>query len=203
MKKYIISGMMLLATMSLAAQVDLKTIKGQVVDAGTGTPLAGVIVSAYGERNFTAMTDEEGRYELKAPQYVRSVLMRVEGYNLLQRAISDDTADAQLYHESFSEHYKRNTVATVSSEASQFANTSAVSIDPLISQQLGGDVRTMSRGGNVGLGNVMLLSGINSLNANAQPLIVVDDVIMDMQYNRTTQHDGYYNHMTYKCQDIF
>ena len=195
MKKYIISGMMLLATMTLAAQGDLKTIKGQVVDASTGTPLAGVIVSAYGENAFTAMTDEDGCYVLKAPQYVRSVIMRVEGYNLLQRAISDSIADARLYHESFAAQYKRNTVATVSSEASQFANTSAASIDPLIAQQLGGDVRTMSRGGNIGLGNVMLLSGINSLNANAQPLIVVDDVIMDMQYSRTTQHDGYYNNL--------
>ena len=66
MKKYILSGMMLLATMSLAAQGDLKTVKGQVVDDATGKPLAGVIVQAYGENAFTAMTDDEGRYVLKA-----------------------------------------------------------------------------------------------------------------------------------------
>ena len=28
-----------------------------------------------------------------------------------------------------------------------------------------------------------------------QPLVVVDDVIMDMEYNRTTLHDGYFNNM--------
>ena len=41
----------------------------------------------------------------------------------------------------------------------------------------------------------MLVEGINSLNANAQPLIVIDGVVMDMQYNREMLHDGYYNNM--------
>ncbi len=195
MKKYILSVIMLLSVLTLTAQNEMKTVKGQVVDAATGQPIAGVIVTAYGEKAFTAMTDEDGRYELKAPEYVRSVLMRVEGYNLLQCAIHESTADGQLYNEAFSELYQRQTNATVSAQADRFDNTSVVSIDPLIAQKLGGDVRTVSRGGNVGLGNTMLLSGINSLNANAQPLIVVDDVILDMNYNRTTLHDGYFNNM--------
>ncbi len=186
---------MLLSGLTLTAQNQQKTVRGQVVDAATGRPLAGVIVAAYGENAFTAMTDEEGRYELKAPQYVSSVLMRVDGYNLLQCAISDSVANGRLYNEAFQEFYQRHTEATVSSQADHFANTSAVSIDPLIAQQLGGDVRTVSRGANVGLGNMMLLSGINSLNANAQPLIVVDDVILDMNYNRTSLHDGFFNNM--------
>jgi TonB-linked SusC/RagA family outer membrane protein len=41
----------------------------------------------------------------------------------------------------------------------------------------------------------MLIEGINSLHANAQPLVVVDGVIMDMQYSREMLHDGYYNNM--------
>jgi TonB-linked SusC/RagA family outer membrane protein len=45
------------------------------------------------------------------------------------------------------------------------------------------------------LGNTLLMAGINSLNSNVQPLVVVDDVIMDMEYNRTTLHDGYFNNM--------
>ena len=54
MKTYIVSAMMLLFAGSLAAQE--KTVKGQVVDAATGQPLAGVIVAAYGETRYTAMT---------------------------------------------------------------------------------------------------------------------------------------------------
>ena len=70
-----------------------------------------------------------------------------------------------------------------------------MSIDPFIAQRLGADVRSVARGGNVGLGNTLLMAGINSLNSNVQPLVVVDDVIMDMEYNRTTLHDGYFNNM--------
>ena len=195
MKKYIFSIMMLLISMTMAAQENFKTVKGQVVDAATQKPLAGVIVAAYGNGKYSAMTDEQGRYTLNVPNYVSSVQMRIEGYNFTQTAIADGVANGQLYNEAFTEIYKRQTSAIQESEANRFANTSEVSIDPLIAQQLGADVRSVSRGGNVGLGNTLLMAGINSINSNAQPLIVVDDVIMDMEYNRTTLHDGYFNNM--------
>ena len=186
---------MLLTSLSMAAQDNMKTVTGTVTDAATGKPLAGVIVSAYGNQRQTTMTDDEGRYELKVPQSVNSVLMRVDGYNLLQRAISGGQADGSLYTTAFSETYKRQTSATISAETGQFDNTSDLSIDPLISRSLGAHVRTVSHGGIPGMGNMMLIEGINSLNANAQPLVVIDDVIMDMQYQREMLHDGYYNNL--------
>ena len=195
MKKHILSVVMLLATVSLAAQENTKVVTGQVLDAATGQPLAGVIVSAYGNQRQTTMTDENGCYELNVPDYTRSVVMRIDGYNLQQRAIANGKADAKLYSSAFSETYKRNTTSILSAEAGQFDNTSEVSIDPLISQRLGADVRTASRSGIPGMGNTMLIEGINSLNANAQPLIVIDDVLMDMQYSREMLHDGYYNNL--------
>ena len=195
MKKYILSVVMLLATISLAAQENTKVVTGRVVDAATGQPLAGVIVSAYGNQRRTTMTDETGYYELSVPEETRSVIMRVEGYNLQQRAIADGKANAQLYSNAFSETYQTQTTAVLSSQAGQFDNTSEFSIDPLITQRLGGDVRSVNRSGIPGMGNIMLVEGINSLNANAQPLIVIDDVIMDMQYSREMLHDGYYNNL--------
>ena len=195
MKKYIISLFMLLIAMTMAAQDNLKTVTGRVVDAATQQPLAGVIVSAYGETKYTAMTDEQGVYELKAPDYVRSVLMRVDGYNMQQCAIANGRANGYLYNEVFSPLYKRQTVATQSAEAVSFDNTSELSIDPLVARQLGADLRSVSHSGVPGLGNMLLMSGINSIKANANPLIVVDDVILDMQYDRSTLHDGYFNNM--------
>ncbi len=195
MKKYIISTILLLVSVTMAAQENSKTVTGQVVDAATKQPLVGVIVAAYDNDKYSAMTDEEGRYTLKVPDYVNSVQMRIDGYNFQQCAIADGVANGSLYNEAFTETYKRQTSAIQSSEANRFANTSEVSIDPFIAQQLGGDVRSVSRSGNVGLGNILTMSGINSLNSNAQPLIIVDDVIMDMEYNRTTLHDGYFTNM--------
>ena len=195
MKKYIISAILLLVSMTMAAQENSKTVTGQVVDAATKKPLVGVIVAAYDNDKYSAMTDEEGRYTLKVPDYVSSVQMRIDGYNFQQCAIADGVANGYLYNEAFTEFYKRKTDAIQNSEASGFDNTAEVSIDPFIAQRLGADVRSVARGGNVGLGNTLLMAGINSLNSNVQPLVVVDDVIMDMEYNRTTLHDGYFNNM--------
>ncbi len=195
MKKYIFSTILLLVSLTMAAQENSKTVTGQVVDAATKQPLVGVIVAAYDNDKYSAMTDEEGRYTLKVPDYVSSVQMRIDGYNFLQCAIADGMANGQLYNEAFTEVYKRQTNAIQSSEANRFANTSEISVDPFIAQQLGADVRSVSRSGNIGLGNILTMAGINSLNSNAQPLVIVDDVIMDMEYNRTTLHDGYFTNM--------
>ncbi len=190
-----IIGCWLMVIGTISAQEATQVVKGRVTDAATGKPLSGVLVAAYGESRFTAMTDDDGCYELKAPEYVRSVSMRVDGYNLVQRAISNGSASAQLYPESFAETYKRQTTATLNAEATHFENTSSFSADPLIAQQLGGDVRSVSRSGVPGVGNQMLIAGINSLTANAQPLVVIDDVILDMQYDRELIHQGYFNNI--------
>ena len=178
-----------------AQETQMTTITGNVVDAATGNPIAGVIVTAYGDQRFSAMTNENGQYELKAPTYTRSVTMRIDGYNLQQNAVSGNKANGRLYHESFSNNYRQNTIATVGAETEQFSNNSELSIDPIVQQQLGADMRSVTRSGIPGMGNVMLIEGINSLHANAQPLVVVDDVIMDMQYGREMLHDGYYNNI--------
>ena len=195
MKKAILSSLLLLASASLAAQEHTQTVKGRIVDAATGQPMAGVIVSAYDNQRKTTMTDDLGQYELIVPATTRSVLMRVEGYTLQQTAIADGVANGKLFRDAFSEIYSKSLTATSSSEATNFANTSELNIDPLVSQQLGADMRSISRGGIPGMGNVMLIQGISSLNTNAQPLVVIDDVIMDMQYQRELLHDGYFNNL--------
>ena len=183
-----------MAAASVAAQ-DMKEVTGLVVDAATGKPLAGVIVQAYGDARYSALTDETGTYKLKTPDYTRSLIMRVDGYNIEQCAISKGVANGHLYQDNFAAEYKSATTANSTSEANVFNNTSEVSIDPLVAQQLAADVRPTSMGGLTGIGNRMLIEGINSLHANAQPLIVIDGVVMDMQYNRQMLHQGYYNNM--------
>ena len=64
-----------------------------------------------------------------------------------------------------------------------------------IENKLNAAVRTINRGGMPAQGVAMFMNGINSLNANAQPLIVVDGVIWDMQYDRSTLHNGFVNNI--------
>ena len=195
MKKHILLGMLLLASVSLAAQENMKTVTGRVLDAGTGQPLAGVYVEAYGNSRYSAMTDENGEYQVSVPDYTTSLSMRIDGYQIAQKAISRDKADVSMYVAAFSPTYQRTTSSVLSRQTAHFDNTAEASIDPLIAQRLGADVRSIGRSANPGEGNVMLLGGLNSLQANAQPLVVIDGVITDMQYDRTMLHDGYYNNL--------
>ena len=195
-KLTILSGCWLLAAGVAMAQ-DYKIVGGTVTDAATGQPLAGVIVAAYGNQSYTAMTDDKGIYQLKVPQYVSSVSMRVEGYQLLQKTVGQqaDRTDAQLYPATFSPVYELTTKSAASRTARQFDNTSHLSIDPLIADQLGADVRSITRSGQLGMGNTMFIGGLTSLQTNAQPLVVIDGVITDMQYDREMLHDGYFNNI--------
>ncbi|MBQ9355829.1 MAG: SusC/RagA family TonB-linked outer membrane protein [Prevotella sp.] len=182
------------------AQDATKTVSGTVIDAATGQPMAGVIVSAFNGQTMTAMTDEAGHYELQVPEQTNSVLMRVEGYNLQQTAIgSDGHADGRLFRDVFSPTYTKNPTAVTTRQAPAnrelASNAQHLSADPLIASQLGSQVRTVGRSAITGMGNNMFIQGINSLWANAQPLVVIDDVIMDMQYNREMLHEGYYNNI--------
>lgn len=186
----------LLAVGTAVAQ-ELKAVGGTVTDAATGRPLAGVIVEAYGNHKYTSMTDEAGNFQLKVPDYVNSVSMRVEGYQLQQKAIGRyaERTDAQLYPSTFTPTYEQTTQSYVSRRADRFDNTAQLSIDPLVAEQLGADVHSVARSGQLGIGNTMFIGGLTSLQTNAQPLVVIDGVITDMQYDRQMLHEGYYNNI--------
>ena len=195
-KMIALTGCWLLAVGTACAQ-DTKLVSGTVTDAATGSPLAGVIVEAYGDRKFTAMTDDKGAYELKVPEYVSSISLRVDGYQLQQKAIGrqTDRTDAQLYPSTFTPTYEATTVSSASRRAENFDNTARLSIDPLVAEQLGADIHSVTRSGQLGMGSTMFIGGLTSLQTNAQPLVLIDGVITDMQYDREMLHEGYYNNI--------
>ena len=187
-------------TLALASVpfLQAKEIGGKVTDAATGNPIAGVQVKAYGDERFTAMTNAEGVYLMKdVPEYVNSIYLTLEGCSPLQIAVGKDAmhVDAQMYRDAFSSSYKAYTSGNRVSGTTDFGNSVEMSVDPFVQNRLNADVRAVSRGGNDGLGNVMFINGINSLNTNAQPLVVVDGVIMDMKYDGMMLHDGYFNNL--------
>jgi hypothetical protein len=61
-------------------------IRGVVVDVATAGPLARVLVTDEGS-NVSAVTDAEGRFELRVPAGVRRILASVVGYSLAQREV--------------------------------------------------------------------------------------------------------------------
>lgn len=190
------AAVLLLALASVSPSL-AKDVKGKVTDAATGAPLVGVRVQAYGDRKHTAMTNAAGEYTISVPDYVQSLYMTLEGATPLQVAIGDNkgNVNARLYNAAFRTEYSASTTATHTSLEQNFNNNAEVSIDPFIQQRLGAEVHAVSRGASEGIGNIMFINGLNSLSINAQPLIVIDGVIMDMEYNSSMIHDGYYNNI--------
>jgi len=182
-------------TAKAAPTYEMKEVSGYVFDAATKTPIDGARVQAYGNNKYSVMTDETGKYTINVPVFITSLYVSVPEYNDVQVAIDGNTApEVSLYSASFSKVYSSKTDITAKGKA-QLSNTSAVSLDEEVELQLSGDIHTINRSGQRAQGAAMFIRGINSLNINAQPLIILDGMIIDPQLDRTTIHDGFFNNI--------
>lgn len=172
-----------------------RTITGTVYDAATNNPLSGVRVQATGHTKITTMTNGDGQYKLEIPSYVTLLSFSTPEYSLMQAPVyKDDVINVRLYSDKFSGNYTADIKAL---EHNGFTNevTPSLTVDTEIQKNLGADVRSITRSGALGIGNAMFIRGINSINANTQPLVVVDGIIWDMQEDSYTHHTGMYNNI--------
>ena len=172
-------------------------VKGKVVDAITGEPLAGAQIQAFNNRYYTAMTDENGAYVIKVPQFITALTVKLQGYNMNNVSINGrtDNVVVRLHSDLLKADYTENASARKSVKADNFANTSAITIDQEIQNTLGADIRMIQRSANPGQGLSMFINGLNSLNSNAQPLVILDGVVFDQMYDAEMLHTGYFNNL--------
>ena len=174
---------------------EVRTITGTVYDAATNMPMAGVRVQATGHKKVTTMTNAEGKFKLNVPSYVTLLNFSTPEYLLVQRPIGDnDVINVRLYSDRFQANYDEDIVLTAE-RGFETGISSSMTIDADIQNKLGADVRSTMRSGTTGVGAVMFIRGINSLNANTQPLFVIDGVIWDMQEGNEAIHMGVYNNI--------
>ena len=220
MKKYILFGLTLLMAfpLSVVAQDDdieeedlietiarkltpkqkqypTRVISGRVVNAATGLPIAGTIVSADDVEGYSTLTEEDGTFKLKVPTFTTSVYVNMPDYNPVRLGLqaTQEQQLVKLFPQTFSKEYEKTINVRSDYSTSDFTYTNSVNIKDEVQKYMGAQVYTISRNGTPGIGNVMFVQGLNSLNVNAQPLIIVDDVIIDQQYGRTMLHDGFFN----------
>lgn len=176
-------------------QETLKTVTGKIVDNATGEALGGVRVQAYGHDQYSTLTEEDGTYTLEVPTYVNSLFINAPGYNSVQNAISKaGTSDASLISGTFKGAYDKETEIKSRAKA-VLSETSNMTLEENIENELNGAVHTTLRNGLPGQGAYMTIRGVNSLNATGQPLIVIDGNIYDPQFERTSLHEGYFNNL--------
>ena len=183
------------ARLAMKKDVKTRTVTGRVFGVSASNPLPGVLVSVSGYDGYSALTGEDGSYKIDVPEYATALTMTAPDFNTVRVGInkSGQLRDVILYSSSVQKNYGKDDNLLNVAEASDFGFSPALNVASEIEDQLGAYVRTVSRGGTPGIGSYMTMNGINSLYANAQPLIVIDGVIIDQQRDRTMLHDGFYN----------
>ena len=174
---------------------ETRTVRGRVMDAATQKPVAGAIVRAAEIDGFSVLTEDDGTYEFKVPVFSTALYVSTPDFNPVRLGLvkEEQQKDALLYPNNFAAEYGSQTNVRSDREATDFKYTNVINIKDEIQGQLGAYVHTVTRNGTPGVGSVMFMQGLNSLNVNAQPLVIIDDVIIDQQYGRTLLHDGFYN----------
>ena len=174
---------------------ETRTVTGSVIDATTHQPVPGAMVRAAEVDGYSVLTEDDGQFSIKVPLFTSALIVSTPDHNPTRIGLVADQQqkDVLLYPTTFNAQYSTQTNVRNDQQASDFKYTNAVNIKDEIENQLGAYVHSISRNGTPGVGTVMFVQGLNSLNVNAQPLVVVDGVIIDQQYGRQLLHDGFFN----------
>ena len=145
-------------------------VSGIIKDATSKQPLQGVSVKC---GLFEAITDENGHYRVGALS--ESAVLTLEKDGFAQRNLSmrgDTLLNTSLYSDAFNDKMSPKTFSKATNE---------VSLEDVLATHLGNSVRSVQRSAVAGMGANLFVRGYNSLQANVQPLLVVDGVIWDEQ----------------------
>ncbi len=181
-----------LAVLAGTARAQERTVTGTVTDSSTGSPLAGVTVSVQGGLQ-SAQTRDNGSFVLaRVPDQDVTLVFRIIGYKrgeLHVGAGESGAVEIGLTRDPFKLEEVVVTGQATGQERRNLANAistvDAADLDqtptPSLEQQLqgkvaGADIQTNS--GAPGGGVQVRMRGVTSINAPAEPLYVVDGVIM-------------------------
>ena len=175
---------------AIGAAAQQRPISGKVVSATTATPIAGASVSVVGTP-IGAVTNDRGEFSLAAPAGAVTLAVRSVGFKRQQLAVSADQASVSVSLEpdvfnleavvvtgiatGVERRNLGNAVATVSAAQLGFAPSASVE-QQLQGKVAGADIQ--ENGGAPGGGLQVRLRGVTSINATAEPLYVVDGVIV-------------------------
>ena len=176
-------------------QEPTREITGRVVGQQGHVPLAGVLVQSMIGDGYSTLTDEEGNFTMKVPLYCTAINVTLPGYNTVRVGLSKSSQlrDIILHNEAGPAFYDSEDNIMNVARADNFEFSNAINVTSEIQNQLGADVLTNQRSGLSGVGSYMQIAGVGSYMVNAQPLVVIDGVITDMQYGREMLHSGFYN----------
>lgn len=175
----------------------MMTLKGEVLDQATKKPLAGIQLRTLGNEMYTAMTKADGSFVIKVPTFTTSLFVHSPSFLSQQVAVNANDSMQHIRILMLPDAYGK-----MYDDATEYTATNgfvvdghSVTIDNEIANNMGADVHSIIRSAAPDAGAAMFIRGFNSLNANAQPLIVIDGIEQDMQQNRASLHSGQFNNI--------
>lgn len=178
-----------------APQYKMKELSGKVYDGATKQPLAGVKIQALNNKFYSAITDDNGEYTIRVPEFVDVLYINLQEYNPAQVAAKGSKVAAVYLTSGMRHDFYQDGTRLNNNQTMLVEEPNALTVEQEIENGLGGAIRTINRGGMPAQGAALFMNGLNSLNTNAQPLVIIDGVMMDMQYDRSALHQGFINNV--------
>ncbi|HLP05231.1 MAG TPA: SusC/RagA family TonB-linked outer membrane protein [Paludibacter sp.] len=178
-------------------------VTGSVLDAHSKQPVKAAQISIP-VAGTTATTDDKGEFSIKTTTLKAVLKVKAYDYNTVEMPLrGKDQVVVKLYSDRFSTFSKKTVGLLGDVENSEKTNStrgvddmqhvSAISVDETIQGAIGGDVRAVTRSGLSGMGAALFIRGLHSLNANSQPLFIVDGVIWDNLNDVVSIHKGFFS----------
>ncbi len=168
------------------------TIKGEILDLSDKRGIPGARITPVNLK-VTAMTGEDGSFEIKVPRLDVTLSVEAPGYQTQVVALKGrETVVVIMLSETEQPSFYDNTeFSTKGSVSVSKVSRNIVSIDEDITSRLTGQVRSITHSGNPGIGSALFVRGLNSLNTSAQPLYVVDGIVWQTVETGSV-HSGFY-----------
>ncbi len=183
-----LSLVLMLALFSISFAFGQRNISGQVTDT-EGEPLIGASVLVQGTSSGT-VTDIDGNFQVEVPEGASTLIISYTGFasqeveignsDVLQIAMEQSASQlAEIVVTGYGETSKRlntTSIASVGTEALQ--NIPVQSVEQALQGRLAG-VNITGASGTLGSTQAIRVRGTGSINADNQPLYVVDGLILN------------------------
>jgi len=183
--RYLGTFCLILCSFGLFAQ-QTKTVKGKITSLDDAAPIPGVNILVKGTSNGTA-TDAEGNYKIAIKRSDKILVISSIGFGTQEIQIGnrtvinielkpDVTALSEVVIIGYGEQDRKTLTSSVSSVSSkEIANIPMPSADQLMQGRAAG-VQVSSNSGTPGGGMTVRVRGTTSINADNNPLYVVDGI---------------------------
>lgn len=187
-----------LLLLTAAASAQERTVSGKVTDSRTAEALAGVTVTEKNTNNFTA-TNADGAYSI-AVKGKNAVLvftyiglatteLDVNGNELNLAMKAENKALQEVFVVAYGNQTKRNSTSAVSVVTSDQIKRQQVTTVTQALQGTAPGVMVVNTSGQPGENPQIRIRGIASVNASAEPLIVVDGIPFNGNLNMISPND--------------